>query len=118
MDLFDRIYALHHELDRAHQPVSMATLELHLECKRDISPLRLIHYRDNWYLDAWCHQAKALRRFSLDRISAARPMREVARDYDLEELAAHTDNSYGIISGGPIKHAILLFNAGRALDRR
>src|SRR3989344_3876154 len=23
--------------------------------QREISPQRLIHYRDNWYLDAWCH---------------------------------------------------------------
>jgi predicted DNA-binding transcriptional regulator YafY len=22
--------------------------------ERELSPQRLIHYRDNWYLDAWC----------------------------------------------------------------
>lgn len=26
--------------------------------EREISPQRLTHYRDNWYLDAWCHQKK------------------------------------------------------------
>jgi len=39
-----------------------------------ITPLKqfiinmLTHYRDNWYLDAWCHAKKALRTFSLDNI--------------------------------------------------
>ena len=28
---------------------------------RTISPQRLVHYRDNWYLDAWCHWRQALR---------------------------------------------------------
>src|SRR5689334_19236777 len=25
------------------------------ETEREVSPQRLVHYRDNWYLDAWCH---------------------------------------------------------------
>jgi hypothetical protein len=25
---------------------------------REVSPQRLVHYRDNWYLDAWCHLRK------------------------------------------------------------
>ncbi|MCP4234984.1 MAG: WYL domain-containing protein, partial [Aestuariibacter sp.] len=29
--------------------------------RRDISPQRLIYYRDNWYLDSWCHLRQALR---------------------------------------------------------
>ena len=29
---------------------------------REISPQRLIHYRGNWYLDAWCHLRNDLRR--------------------------------------------------------
>ena len=23
--------------------------------EREVSPQRLVHYRNNWYLDAWCH---------------------------------------------------------------
>ena len=38
---------------------------------RTVSPQRLVHYRDNWYLDAWCHMRKGLRRFSLDCITEA-----------------------------------------------
>ena len=37
--------------------------------QRDVSPQRLVHYRDNWYLDAWCHTRDDLRTFSLDAIS-------------------------------------------------
>jgi predicted DNA-binding transcriptional regulator YafY len=39
--------------------------------EREISPQRLIFYRDNWYLDAYCHLRKDLRSFSLDGISKA-----------------------------------------------
>src|SRR5476651_654139 len=37
---------------------------------RTLSPQRLLHYRDNWYLDAWCHLRDELRRFALDRIQS------------------------------------------------
>ena len=26
--------------------------------EREVSPQRLVYYRDNWYLDAWCHLRK------------------------------------------------------------
>ena len=32
--------------------------------EREVSPQRLIHYRENWYLDAWCHLRDELRSFS------------------------------------------------------
>ncbi len=38
---------------------------------REVSPQRVTHYRDNWYLDAWCHQRKALRVFAIECIRAA-----------------------------------------------
>jgi predicted DNA-binding transcriptional regulator YafY len=25
--------------------------------EREVSPQRLVHYRNTWYLDAWCHRA-------------------------------------------------------------
>ena len=39
--------------------------------EREVSPLRLVHYRENWYLDAWCHLRQNLRNFALDAISQA-----------------------------------------------
>ena len=35
---------------------------------RSVSPQRLTHYRDNWYLDVWDHDREALRSFAVDRI--------------------------------------------------
>lgn len=36
--------------------------------RRKVSPQRITHYRDNWYLDAWDHDREALRSFAVDRI--------------------------------------------------
>lgn len=36
--------------------------------ERTVSPQRLVYYRDNWYMDAWCHTSDGLRTFSLARI--------------------------------------------------
>jgi predicted DNA-binding transcriptional regulator YafY len=40
--------------------------------QREISPQRLTHYRDNWYLDAWCHLRDELRSFAVDARRAAK----------------------------------------------
>ncbi len=31
--------------------------------EREVSPQRLVFYRENWYLDAWCHLRSPLRRW-------------------------------------------------------
>ena len=36
--------------------------------EREVSPQRLVHYRENWYLDAWCHLREGLRNFAVDSI--------------------------------------------------
>src|SRR3989337_2728376 len=41
------------------------------ETEREISPQRLVHYRDNWYLDAYCHLRQDLRSFAVDAIRSA-----------------------------------------------
>ncbi len=37
--------------------------------EREVSPQRLVHYRNNWYLDAWCHLRNDIRSFALHRLS-------------------------------------------------
>ena len=44
------------------------------ETQREVSPQRLTHYRDNWYLDAWCHERNGLRSFAIDRLREARAL--------------------------------------------
>jgi predicted DNA-binding transcriptional regulator YafY len=81
---------------------------------RQVSPQRLAHYRDNWYVDAWDHGREALRSFALDRMSKAQIMEEVALDRDSCDLDAHLAASYGIFSGPPKAWATILFNAHAA----
>ena len=41
------------------------------ESNRTLSPQRLVHHRNTWYVDAWCHSSKKLKRFALDAIRDA-----------------------------------------------
>ena len=77
---------------------------------RRVSPQRLTHYRDNWYLDAWDHEREALRSFSVDRIQHARVRDEAARDLPDDELDLHLASSYGIFSGAPKGIATIVFS--------
>ena len=82
--------------------------------RRRVSPQRITHYRDNWYLDAWDHEREALRSFSVDRISAAQLQKEAARDIGEAELDQHRAGSYGIFSGEPKGWATIVFSAKAA----
>ena len=81
---------------------------------RTVSPQRLVHYRDNWYLDAWCHTRRGLRSFSLDRIRKAGDTGETATEIDDERLDRHFAGAYGIFSGVPGNTAVLSFSPERA----
>lgn len=76
---------------------------------REIDPQRLVHYRDTWYLDAWCRTAEGLRTFSIDRIRALGDTGEPARDLAAEELDRHFATGYGIFAGEPTDTAVLRF---------
>ena len=81
---------------------------------RTVSPQRLTHYRDNWYLDAWDHDREALRSFSIDRVQHAKVLDDVARDIPDEDLKQHLSSSYGIFSGTPKGIAVIVFSAKAA----
>lgn len=55
-------------LQRRQMEISYHARGSDSEAVRIVSPQRLAHYRDNWYLDAWCHSRQALRSFAVDRI--------------------------------------------------
>jgi predicted DNA-binding transcriptional regulator YafY len=82
--------------------------------ERQVSPQRLTHYRENWYLDAWDHGVRALRSFSVDRIQAARVMDAAALDVPEPRLNAHFASAYGIFAGKPRHTAVLRFSATSA----
>jgi predicted DNA-binding transcriptional regulator YafY len=77
--------------------------------RRDISPQTLVHYRENWYLDAWCHLRQELRTFSIARIEYAEIGKQKAQNIDKETLKNYFSNSYGIFSGAPKHSARLRF---------
>lgn len=81
---------------------------------RQISPQRVIYYRDNWYLDAWCHQRNALRSFSLDAIKNLDMLDISAIDIDEDELDVELGSGYGIFAGKDVQWATLIFNSDRA----
>jgi proteasome accessory factor C len=81
---------------------------------RVVSPQRLAHYRDNWYLDAWDELRQALRSFSVDRICAPLQLNEAADDRSVAELDEHFASSYGIFAGKANKMATLRFSRERA----
>ena len=84
------------------------------ETRREISPQRLTHYRDNWYLDAWCHQRNGLRSFAVERLREAKALEKPAKDITEAELDTHFASSYGIFAGKPKHTAILRFTPERA----
>lgn len=82
--------------------------------EREVSPLRLVHYRDNWYLDAWCHLRQGLRNFALDAITQVVPLARTALEVSDAKLTATFGPGYGIFSGGAVRWARLRFSPERA----
>ena len=85
-----------------------------LTTQREVSPQRLVHYRDNWYLDAWCHLRKALRSFSVDAIEQAQALDKPAIEVSDGKLDKALGSGYGIFAGSKVKWAKLRFSAERA----
>jgi predicted DNA-binding transcriptional regulator YafY len=82
--------------------------------RREISPQRLAHYRDNWYLDAWCHQKKAVRIFAVECIRSVVASEKTARTVGETTLDRELGSAYGIFGGMPKAVAVLVFSAQRA----
>jgi len=81
----------------------------HKKTERRITPQALIHYRENWYLDAWCHLRNDLRTFSVARINQITPNKKRGKKITEEQRQAHFAESYGIFSGQPKHIATLRF---------
>ncbi|MGB7181150.1 MAG: WYL domain-containing protein, partial [Burkholderiaceae bacterium] len=77
--------------------------------EREISPQRLVHYRNAWYLDAWCHLRNALRVFALDAIESVELLETTATEVDDDQVSASVEAGYGIFAGNKIQWARLRF---------
>ena len=82
--------------------------------EREVSPQRLVHYRENWYLDAWCHMREGLRNFAVDSISRVEVLERKAKDVSRTSMDQELGPGYGIFTGQDVQHAKLRFNPERA----
>ena len=80
------------------------------ETVRAISPQRMVHYRDNWYMDGWCHLRKGLRTFAMESIRQAEMLEDKARNVAEDTLNKVLGSGYGIFSGDKVQHATLRFS--------
>jgi predicted DNA-binding transcriptional regulator YafY len=98
------------------------------ETQRIVSPQRLIYYKANWYLYAWCHLRKALRSFAVDAIRAATILPDKTRDVSNAVLDVHwrvqawshdqmgtQHRPAGTVLSGPLRHNVFLLVV---VDRR
>ena len=81
---------------------------------RVVSPQRLVLYRDNWYLDAWCHLRDGLRKFAVDAIADADMLEDKVKAVDLGAVERELAIGYGLFSGGDMQWAKLRFSPTRA----
>jgi predicted DNA-binding transcriptional regulator YafY len=82
--------------------------------EREVSPQRLVHYRDNWYLDAFCHLRHDIRAFAVDAIQAAQLLDTKSKDINDQRMDQIMHSGYGIFSGDHVTWAALLFTPERA----
>ena len=82
--------------------------------ERVVSPQRLIHYKENWYLIAHCHKVKDLRIFALDAIESATVLAEAALRVKATSVDAMIGSDFGIYAGKKREWAHLRFSAAQA----
>ncbi len=81
---------------------------------REVSPLRIIHYKENWYLFAWCHKSDGIRMFAMDAIEDAKNLKKPAKTVANKQVDEVIGKGFGIYLGGNISWATLRFNAKQA----
>jgi len=77
---------------------------------RIVSPLQLVRYRDNWYMDGYCHKRDSLRTFSLDRMASVKLLDEPAKKVARKEAEEYFAESFGIFGGKAKEKAVLKFS--------
>ena len=102
-------------LKRKRLQITYYTRSRDARSEREVSPLRLVNYRNNWYLDAWCHASEDIRMFSLDSIEQAQILEAKAKDVSLAEIDRKIGAGYGIYRDKDISWAVLRFNAAAAI---
>jgi len=82
--------------------------------EREVSPQRLVLYRDNWYVDTYCHLREGLRSFSVDAIQACELRETKAKEITAKQLDEYLASGYGIFAGADLQWATLKFSPAAA----
>ncbi len=82
--------------------------------EREVSPQRIAYYRDNWYLDAFCHLRNDVRSFSIDALEDAAEIDKAAVSVSEHVLREELESGYGIFAGKKNRVASLRFTQFRA----
>lgn len=99
---------------RRRLEVAYFTRSRNARSRRELSPQRLVHYRNAWYLDAWCHRTESLRVFAMDAIEEARLVDRHALDVSMARIDRELGSAYGIYRGRARHRAVLRFSADAA----
>lgn len=86
----------------------------HKAVTREQSPQRLTYYRENWFLDAWCHDQQAFRNLAIDAITSAELLKAPAQRFPKAEVDAVLNNGYGTVIGCEQQWVMLDFSPERA----
>lgn len=85
--------------------------------ERYTSPQQLVYYKEDWYLDAYCEERKALRTFHLSRISFAFVEdTNLATPISPEDIDQHYKQSYGLFAGPATHLAKIKFTGSAATE--
>lgn len=101
-------------LNRNRLNITYYARSTNAESEREVSPQSLIYYRDNWYLDAYCHLRNDLRSFAVDGIKTSTVLDKKTQEIPNKDLEDNFANSYGIFSGKATQTAKLRFTPERA----
>jgi predicted DNA-binding transcriptional regulator YafY len=101
-------------LERKQITISHFNRQTGKTVERTISPQQLVHYRDNWYVDAWCHLRKEVRSFAVDAITECEQLDVDAKELDADQLRSSMQSGYGIFGGAVKGWAKLKFTPERA----
>ncbi len=82
--------------------------------ERMLSPQRLLYYRENWYLIAWCHSKHAMRTFAVEKFTHIEASDDAFHSVPEPQLKAFYADTYGIFGGEKTGTASIQFSANVA----
>ncbi|MGZ3238588.1 MAG: helix-turn-helix transcriptional regulator, partial [Burkholderiaceae bacterium] len=85
-----------------------------MRTSRLVSPQQIVYYRDNWYVDCWCHLRQDIRSFSIDAIESAEMVAADAKTLPIHTVRDALGSGYGIFNGKSIQWAKLRIGSSRA----